>query len=225
VGRIRKAYEIRFRTLLQRVRARRLEPGVQWLIHRAGQLAQREKISEADALTRLYEALAARPAFKDSSPRGVPTRFVCDSGLGGLARWLRAAGFDPFWQAHIDDDQLIAETQKFPGSAILTTDSLLMERRLLRDGLIPAFWLPPTLSIAEQLARVFREFGLRPGHPRCMRCGGQLDRVEKEALKERIPPRTYRWLDEYFVCRRCGQLFWRGTHWDRIRKELGQLGQ
>ena len=75
-----------------------------------------------------------------------------------------------------------------------------MERRLLRDRIIPAFWLPPTLSIPEQLALVFREFGLTLRGPRCMSCGGELRRGSKEALRERIPPRTYRWLDEFFVC-------------------------
>ena len=97
-----------------------------------------------------------------------------------------------------------------------------MERRLLRDGIVPGYWLPPTLRIPEQLALVFREFGLTPCEPRCMSCGGELRRVEKEALRERIPPKTYRWLDEYFVCARCDRLFWRGTHWMRIAQQLRQ---
>ena len=53
-----------------------------------------------------------------------------------------------------------------------------------------------------------------------MKCGGTLEAVDKEAMRERIPPRTYRWLDEYFLCQTCGKLFWRGTHWQRIRQRL-----
>jgi uncharacterized protein with PIN domain len=102
---------------------------------------------------------------------------------------------------------------------------MLMERRLLRDRVIPAFWLPPTLGIPEQLVLVFREFGLTLRGPRCMSCGGELRRVSKEALRERIPPRTYRWLDEFFVCGRCDKLFWRGTHWHRIVAKLSALDQ
>ena len=70
---------------------------------------------------------------------------------------------------------------------------------------------------------VFREFGLVPGEPRCMNCGGELKRVDKETLKEKIPPKTYRWLDDYFVCRACGKLLWRGTHWERISRALREL--
>jgi uncharacterized protein with PIN domain len=56
-----------------------------------------------------------------------------------------------------------------------------------------------------------------------MNCGGELQPRDKEALQERIRSRTYRWLDEYFICGRCGQLLWRGTHWLRIQKQLSQL--
>ena len=51
------------------------------------------------------------------------------------------------------------------------------------------------------------------------------DKADKEQLKERIPPRTYHWLDEYFLCRQCGKLFWHGTHWERIRARLEQMRQ
>jgi uncharacterized protein with PIN domain len=219
VSRIRKAYQVRFRTLLQQVRARRLEEGVDWLVAKARRWSASEQIPLAAAFTRVYEQLAARPAFRRKAVSPPPVLFCCDAGLGGLARWLRAAGYDARWQADIADDQLVRESHAL-GATILTTDSLLMERRLLRDGFVPGYWLPPTMGIAEQLALVFREFGLTPGEPRCMSCGGELLQVKKEALRERIPPKTYRWLDEYFVCARCDRLFWRGTHWTRIERQL-----
>jgi hypothetical protein len=93
----------------------------------------------------------------------------------------------------------------------------------LREGLIPVLWPPPALDIAEQLGLIFREFGLSPGHPRRMACGGELQRTDKEALRDRIPPRTYRWLDEYFLCADCGKLFWHGTHWLNIQQPLGSI--
>jgi uncharacterized protein with PIN domain len=96
----------------------------------------------------------------------------------------------------------------------------MMQRRVLRDGIVPALWVPPTLVKSAQLALVFREFGLALRPPRCMSCGGELRRVEKEQMRERIPPRTWRWLDEYFVCIRCDRLFWHGTHWQKIRRQL-----
>ena len=220
--RIRKGYEDRFRALLRQARARRLEEGVQWLVAKAGDLSAHEGISHADALAQVYERLAINKHFQKPPPELASPHFLCDAGLGGLARWLRAAGYEAAWQPDIDDDRLLREARSL-SATLLTTDAMLMERRLLRDRIIPAFWLPPTLSIPEQLALVFREFGLVVRGPRCMSCGGELRRMPKEALRDRIPPKTYRWLDEFFVCRSCDKLFWHGTHWQRIRAQLSRL--
>jgi uncharacterized protein with PIN domain len=222
MSRIRRGYEDRFRALLRRAGARRLEQGVQWLVARARHISARDGISLAEALAQVYERLAIRKDFQAPTPEADQSHFLCDAGLGGLARWLRAAGYEAAWQPDIADDELLREARRIRAT-ILTTDAMLMERRLLRDRIIPAFWLPPTLSIPEQLALVFREFGLAIRGPRCMMCGGELRRAGKEALQGRIPPRTYRWLDEYFVCARCDKLFWRGTHWQRIMVTLSAL--
>jgi uncharacterized protein with PIN domain len=222
VSRIRRGYEDRFRALLRRARARRLEQGVQWLVARARRLSASDGMSPADALAQVYEQLATSKPFQQSASQPVPVLFLCDVGLGGLARWLRAAGYDAAWQPDIADDELLRQAKQAQAT-VLTTDAMLMERRLLRDRIIPVFWLPPTLGIPEQLALVFREFGLTVRGPRCMSCGGELRRGAKEALRDRIPPRTYRWLDEYFVCSRCDKLFWHGTHWRRIVEELAAL--
>jgi hypothetical protein len=192
------------------------------MLRRAQVLSSREAISLAEALSRLDRRLTAVLRRRGCGSRPTPCRFFCDAGLGGLARWLRAAGWEALWEPGIDDDALIRAARQHQ-AVILTTDSMLMERRLLRDRIIPAFWLSPALGVGEQLEQVFHEFGLVRGQPRCMACGGELRPVEKEALRERIPPRTYRWLDEYFVCGRCDKLFWHGTHWARIQLALGRI--
>ncbi len=155
-------------------------------------------------------------------PISARPRFLCDAGLGGLARWIRAAGYEATWIPDIDDDDLLREGERRQ-TIILTTDSMLMERRVLRDGILPAVWLPPTLTMREQLALLFAELGLEPRESRCMSCGGELVEVDKEKVRERIPPRTYLWKNEYFECSRCGKLFWHGTHWDKIVNSLRRL--
>ncbi len=221
---MRRGYEARFRALLRLARARRLEQGVQWLVAKARWVSAREGIAPSEALARVYDHLVANKLIPQPDPAPAAIRFFCDAGLGGLARWLRAAGYDAAWEPDITDDELLRQARRIPAT-ILTTDGMLMERRLLRDGIIPSFWLPPTLSIREQLALVFREFGLTLRDPRCMSCGGELRPVAKEALRERVPPRTYRWRDEYFVCARCDKVFWHGTHWQRIMRALGELSR
>ncbi len=219
MSRIQKAYEARFRDLLRAMGARDVERGVALLMSEAQRMSTTENVSIADALTRLAERLSSTKRIRNASRLPEPILFFCDSGLGGLARWLRAAGYEAWWRAHIDDAELIEESRR-TRATILTTDSMLLERRVIRDRILPSLWLPPTLSIAEQLQIVWREFSLSLREPRCMACGGELRSIKKEEWREKIPPKTYQWLNEFFVCEKCGQLFWQGTHWERIQKEL-----
>jgi len=213
--------------MLKQAGARRPEHGAEWLVARARRLSAANSLPLYATLTQVYQRLQRQvlsPKRVSATPwlRANGLQFWCDSGLGGLCRWLRAAGYDALWDPCIEDAELVRRARS--GERILlTTDSLLMERRLVRDRVVPALWLPPTLKITEQMRLVIDEFHLTLRESRCMACGGQLRRVPRESVRERIPPKTWRWLDEYFICARCDQLFWRGTHWQRIRNEMQGL--
>lgn len=148
--------------------------------------------------------------------------FHCDAGLGGLARLLRAAGYDVSFWPDIDDDELLG---KLPGTAaiLLTNDRLLAARGVIQHGVIPAVLVPISLSKDEQLALVVQMLQLPFKSPRCMACGGELLPVDKHAVRDLIPPRTWPWRDEYRQCQRCGKLFWEGSHWERIQQSLDQV--
>jgi uncharacterized protein with PIN domain len=101
----------------------------------------------------------------------------------------------------------------------LTTESELFDRNEVREGLA-LLWVPSGLEPARQMGLVLRDLVLAPRTPRCMACGGALRPVPKESVADRIPPRTARWKDDYFVCERCDRLFWQGTHWERIAARI-----
>jgi uncharacterized protein with PIN domain len=228
MNRIQQAYQVRFQNLLDQVGARRKEKGAKWFSERSQKLSSTENISLPMASERLYATAQHRishhasrrnPAKANGSNQPV---FWCDCGLGGLARWLRATGYEAHWRYHIGDEELLREASDIV-AVVLTTDSGLLERRVVRDGVIKTLWLPPALGIEEQLKIVFREFKLARRASRCMSCGGTLEKGDKHQLHHRIPPKTFLWLDEYFVCTRCGKLFWHGTHWRKIHATLQQF--
>lgn len=230
--RVDDVYRERFRELLARVSPRRLEFGVELLLQRARVRSESLGVPLARALAELYESTRERVekrlavmascglASVAPPPAGLadPPRFVCDGSLGGLARWLRAAGYETISVSGGGD--VAFEEAHRSGSVLLTSDAHVLERRLIQAGTVPTLLVPTGRPALEQLARVLRERRLRPREPRCMACGGALRPVEKERVRERIPPRTARWKDEYFLCAACGKLFWQGTHWDRIQKRL-----
>jgi uncharacterized protein with PIN domain len=150
-----------------------------------------------------------------------PPRFLCDPSLGGLARWLRAAGYEalpaPEVPGHRLPDEALAR-----GLVLLTTEAEVLDRRIVADGSLLALWVPSALSMREQLRMVMHDLGLSLREPRCMACGGVQVAAPKESVKPRIPPRTALWKDEYAVCAACDKLFWQGTHWERIARILAE---
>ena len=148
-----------------------------------------------------------------------PPRFLCDPSLGGLARWLRAAGYEARLAPGVPGHRLPDEALR-RGLVLLTSEAEVLDRRIVADGSLVVVWVPSALTMGEQLHLAAVELGLTLREPRCMACGGGLVPTAKEAVRPRIPPRTALWQDEYFVCGECDHLFWRGTHWERIAATL-----
>jgi uncharacterized protein with PIN domain len=217
VGRIEKYHARRFGLLLQRRRVPDPQTAVDTLFEAARQASAKEGLPLSFTLARCHAALV-----RNMDNRRLRARFVCDAGLGGLARWLRGCGYEAAWMPELDDAAVIREAQA-RGAMLITTDSLMMERGVLRDELVPSLFVPSTLTCEQQLEIVFRELGLTVQASRCMKCGGELCPVDKQTILHRVPSRTAVWLDEYFVCAGCGQLFWHGTHWRHVQERLALL--
>jgi uncharacterized protein len=232
-GRIEHGFERRFRDLLALVRPRRLDFGVALLMRRGRERSEREGVPLARGLLRVYaftrdrvdRRLAATGACSlveapwNRYTDRPPPRFLCDASLGGLARWLRAAGYAAI-AAPASGGEVLARRAEAEGLVLLTSDSEVLDRKSAREGTLAVVWVPSALSPREQLGLVMKDLGLRPREPRCMACGGDLLPARKEDVLPRIPPRTARWKDEYFLCAGCDRLFWRGTHWQRIERAL-----
>jgi uncharacterized protein with PIN domain len=152
---------------------------------------------------------------------GSDPQFACDAMLKGLARWLRAAGYDAAFKAGIGDWDLIHLARR-EARLLLSSDTGIFRIGLVRDGDLPALFIPPGLTKRQQLAYVFQRLSLTPREPRCMACGGLLREVPKHQVRDRVPPRSFAWMEHFYECGRCGQLFWRGTHWQRIGQVLEQ---
>ena len=214
--RIERGWRHRFRAVLEKVRPRRLVFGVELLMARSAALAA--TAGRDEAWLRVYEFTrwrVQRRLEKTGACWVAPTdgrdRFACDLSLGGLARWLRAAGFE----ATVGPTEEVLARARADAVG-LTSDVEPFERK----EQLPLLWVPSGLEPSRQMGLVLRDLNLPPRAPRCMACGGPLRAVGKDAVAERIPPRTARWKDDYFVCERCDRLFWQGTHWERIAARI-----
>ena len=148
------------------------------------------------------------------------SRFVCDQHLGKLARLLRIPGFDTLYERDWFESK-IASTVAREDRAVLTCSRALLKRnRIGRGRLVRA------RRADAQAAEVLHHFGLTGevqlfGH--CSLCNGRLAAVPKADVRDRIPPLTWKWRDEYFLCRHCDQLYWEGTHVARLRDRISVI--
>ena len=145
----------------------------------------------------------------------VEPRFLLDSHLGRLAAYLRMLGFDCLYRNDYDDAEL-AELVQREKRILLSRDRRLLMRKVVQYGYCLRSLEPP-----EQLTEVVRRFDLadkiRPFH-RCLRCNGALQPVSKETVLDRLEPLTKIHYDEFSLCPACDQVYWKGSHVERMEK-------
>ncbi len=135
--------------------------------------------------------------------------------LGGLARWLRAVGYEAAWEHGIDDGDLVERSRR-TGAVLLSSDRPLFDRKLVRSGEVKALFVPRHAPVLDQVVFVLDSLHLGVRELRCMACGGELLATPHDEVTEEAPPRVLATCEDYFRCTSCRRLYWRGTHWARI---------
>jgi uncharacterized protein len=150
-------------------------------------------------------------------------RFLADSNVGRLARWLRAYGYDAVYAPQLDDRQLIARALA-EARVLLTRDADLTQRRVVARGTVRAVLLGSD-RVADQLRQVVGELGLAGGRQltRCLECNVELEPRPKAAVSDRLPPHVRATQTRFSECPKCHRVYWPGTHWARMRERLAAL--
>jgi uncharacterized protein with PIN domain/tRNA(Ser,Leu) C12 N-acetylase TAN1 len=148
-------------------------------------------------------------------------RFLVDQMLGRLAPRLRLLGYD-VRTVHDLPDSEVARLAAAEGRILLTQDTALS-----RVQSVPAVHIiarKPT----EQLAEVLAELELVPDparlFTRCTLCNALVEPVAEAAIADRLPPGVRDRGHAFFRCPACAQVYWRGSHVERILAELAAAG-
>lgn len=163
------------------------------------------------------------PAGSGTEPQpdsATEPRFVIDGHLGRLAAHLRMLGLDCLYRSDYADEELTRISVE-EGRILLTRDRHLLMQKVITQG-----YCLRSLKPAQQLEEVVHRFGLirwvRP-FQRCLRCNTLLQPVSKAAVLHRLEPLTKKYFDEFRICPVCNQVYWKGSHYDKMLKIIERL--
>ena len=149
-------------------------------------------------------------------------KFVADGHLGKLVRDLRLLGIDVAYDRGAEDRQLLNVAQA-DNRAILTRDRRLLMHASVRHG----YYLRSQNAL-EQTVEVLRRFNLdstlRP-FVRCLRCNALLEPAEKAEVFDQLEPLTRIYYEQFRRCRGCGQVYWSGSHFDKLEARIAEIRQ
>jgi uncharacterized protein len=149
-------------------------------------------------------------------------KFVLDVHLGTLARYLRMIGFDSKYQNNFIDNEMVNISLK-ENRTILTRDKGILKRNQVTHG----YWVRnenPELQLKEVadrfcLTNQVREFD------RCLDCNSRLEKVDKESIITKLPLRVRQRQNDFWHCKECDKIFWRGSHFEKMKKMINRLFQ
>ncbi|HEY9207244.1 MAG TPA: Mut7-C RNAse domain-containing protein [Candidatus Methanoperedens sp.] len=155
-------------------------------------------------------------------------KLIVDRMLGRLARWLRLLGYDTISIARQEnEDDLLLTLALGEGRILVSRDRMLINKAIKKG--ISAYNIQ-SQDIIEQIKEMHKEFDilLEPRMDRCTLCNSNIRKVEAWEMKgvkekEYVYPAVLERVSEFWICDKCGQVYWLGKHWENIRETVRKL--
>lgn len=149
-------------------------------------------------------------------------KFVADSMLGNLARWLRLLGYDTLYFRNAEDWKLLHLAED--DERVLLTKDLGLYRKAVKKG-ITSIYIESS-DVAESLATLSKKLGIRlmfdKSNTRCPLCNTLLVVISKAEALHLIPKDVGRKYENFWKCPKCSKVFWQGNHWDTIGRVINE---
>jgi uncharacterized protein with PIN domain len=147
-------------------------------------------------------------------------KFIVDSMLGKVSRWLRLLGCMVYYFKEESDDELLTIAKK--GDHVLLTRDLGLFRRAKSTGINVVFI--EGITIPEMLAHFSQKFKIPLlidiSKSRCPLCNSHIKQIKKKEVAEKVLPGTFKHYNAFWMCTSCGKVYWRGSHWKNINATL-----
>lgn len=152
-------------------------------------------------------------------------KFIIDLNVGKMAKWLRMAGFEASLFTGAGDAAIVAAALA-ENRILLTRDRRIMKRRLIVGGRIRVILIESD-RLKAQVRQVLSTLSLDKSCFRpftiCLECNQRLEARSKETIKDRVPPYVYLTQEHFAECPACRRLYWQGTHWQAMNREIDEM--
>jgi len=146
--------------------------------------------------------------FKPSSSEDL--KFITDASLARLAKWMRLLGYDTSVFSKEAGREMLRQADA-EGRIVLTRRRDMVQRQF--SGVL---FLITDVIVSKQLKAVIEKFSLKINRQKmfwiCLECNQKLHHVEKDEVRDLVPPYVFENCDKYNQCPRCGKIYWMGTH-------------
>lgn len=135
--------------------------------------------------------------------------------LGRLAKWMRLMGFDTTYYRDTDGKEIIYHSRK-ENRTILTRSKVLAKK--YSDSI-----LIDSEQLKDQLKQMIKLFGHTNPFSRCSVCNSETKKIEKEFVENDVPAYVFENHNHFRKCTKCGRIFWKGTHYEKIEKVINEI--
>lgn len=149
-------------------------------------------------------------------------KFLCDQMLGTLAKWLRVYGFDTYFaNSEINDDEIL-NIAKNEDRILVTRDKELIH--IARRENIKNIEIETT-DLEEQLKIVLKGLTVDTFNilSRCIVCNNVISQIKKESIKDKVPKGIFDSNDEFWFCKHCDKIYWKGTHYQNMLERIDKI--
>ncbi len=148
-------------------------------------------------------------------------KFGIDAMLGKLVRIFRFYGFDTEYYRNERDVEIVGKCLR-EGRILITSDRDLV--RMAKAWNLEVYYVEDPSKDPWKLAKeIIHSFGVKAEpFTRCPKCNGRLSIVSKWDVEGFVHPFVWNKFDNFAVCENCGQIYWEGTHYEKILKKMKQ---
>ena len=151
------------------------------------------------------------------------TKFLVDSMLGSLVKELRMLGFDTLYFRGQDLHELIQMSRR--QERVILTRNARLTAKGVEGRVILIMEENSFLQLKGLLKRGIIALDENALFSRCLLCNSLLANIGREEVEGEVPDFIFYHHHEFHRCPQCHQIYWPGSHQERMEKRLKDLAR